>query len=85
MKTVDIHARIELKTKVKAESVLCRLGITHAEAIRIFYTQISLHGKLPFVVEIPGRLTRETLDKSQRGEDVDTFDTLEDMFASWET
>jgi len=29
-------------------------------------------------------LTTKTLKKSQRGEDVDTFDSLEDMLESWE-
>ena len=83
MKTAVIHARIELQTKTEAETVLRQLGLTPTEAIRIFYAQILSRGGLPFAVEIPNSLTKETLDKSQRGEDIQAFDSLSDMFASW--
>jgi DNA-damage-inducible protein J len=84
MKTAVIHARIEPQTKRKAESVLNKLGISPTEAIRIFYRQISLRGGLPFAVEIPNTRTIETLSKSRKGEDVTDFDSLDDMFESWE-
>ena len=84
MKTSAVHARIEPKTKQKAEEVLRKLGLTPAEAIRIFYRQISLRGGLPFPVVIPNELTASTLEKSRRGEDLQEFDSLEDMFKNWE-
>ena len=84
MKTAVVHARIEPQTKRKAERVLHKLGITPTEAIRIFYSQISLHGGLPFAVEIPNERTVATLEKSRRGESVQEFDSLDDMFDSWE-
>ena len=54
------------------------------EAIRLFYTQICLHGGLPFRVLIPNDLTKETLDKSAKGQDVESFNSLNEMFESWE-
>ena len=84
MKTAVIHARIDPDTKAKAETVLRRLGITPTEAIRIFYTQITLQNGLPFVVKIPNDLTVATLAKSNRGEEVEEFDSLDEMFESWE-
>ncbi|WP_339136867.1 MAG: type II toxin-antitoxin system RelB/DinJ family antitoxin [Candidatus Electrothrix sp. GW3-4] len=83
MKTATIHARIEPDTKEKAEKVLRKLGLTPTEAIRIFYRQICLGNGLPFPVEIPNRRTAETLEKSQRGEEVEEFDSLDDMFDTW--
>jgi len=83
MKTSAVHARIEPKTKEKAEGILRSLGITPTEAIRIFYKQISLRGGLPFTVAIPNKLTASTLEKSRRGEDVQEFESLEAMFDSW--
>lgn len=83
-KSAVVHARIEPRTKKKAESVLKKLGLSPTEAIRIFYRQICLHGGLPFQILIPNELTAKTLDKSKRGEDLETFDTLEEMFESWE-
>jgi DNA-damage-inducible protein J len=84
MKTAIIHARIEAKTKQKAEGVLRKLGLTPTEAIRIFYRQISLRGGLPFAIEIPNELTASTLEKSHRGEDIQEFESLEAMFKNWE-
>ena len=83
-KSAVVHARVEPQTKKQAESVLRKLGLTPTEAIRLFYRQICLHGGLPFPVLIPNNLTKQTLEKSRVGEDVETFDTLEDMFESWE-
>ena len=84
MKTSVIHARIEPQIKSSAEGVLQKLGITPTEAIRIFYRQISLRGGLPFPVEIPNACTSKTLEKSANGEDVVAFDSVDDMFESWE-
>lgn len=83
-KSAVVHARIEPQTKKEAEGVLRKLGMSPTEAIRLFYTQISLRGGLPFPVIIPNRLTRKTLKKSQKGEDVKSFDSLDEMFDSWE-
>ncbi len=83
-KSAVVHARIEPQTKKKAEGVLRKLGLSPTEAIRLFYRQICLCGGLPFPVLIPNELTAKTLEKSHRGEDVETFDTVEEMFESWE-
>ena len=84
MKTAVVHARLEPQMKRKAEGVLSRLGISPTEAIRIFYRQISLRNGLPFAVEIPNECTATTLKKSRKGEGVTEFDSLDDMFESWE-
>ena len=83
-KTAIIHARVEPRTKKKAEGVLRKLGMSPTEAIRLFYTQICLRGGLPFRVLIPNDLTKETLDRSAKGQDVEAFDSLDEMFESWE-
>ena len=75
---------MEPQTKRKAESVLHKLGISPTEAIRILYKQIALRGGLPFPVEIPNERTTATLAKSRNDKDVEKFDTLDEMFESWE-
>ena len=82
-KSATIHARIEPETKVKAEVVLKKLGMSPTEAIRLFYNQICLRGGIPFPILIPNETTKKTLNKSSRGEDVQSFDSLEEMFDSW--
>jgi len=82
-KSAVIHARIEPSTKSVAERILQRLGVSPTEAIRMFYRQIALRRGLPFAVEIPNALTRSTLEKSGRGEEVEEFDSIEKMAESW--
>jgi len=84
MKTAVIHARIEPQVKSQAEEVLHSLGISPTDAIGIFYRQITLRRGLPFAVSIPNARTAATLAKSRRGEDLEAFDSLDDLFESWE-
>jgi len=83
-KTAIIHARVEPRTKKKAEGVLKELGMTPTEAIRLFYRQICLRGGLPFPVLIPNKLTKETLDNSAKGKGVESFSSMDEMFENWE-
>jgi DNA-damage-inducible protein J len=83
-KTAIVHARIEPQTKNRAEGVLKRLGMSPTEAIRLFYTQICLRRGLPFPVHIPNETTKNTLDASYKGENVETFSSLDKMFENWE-
>jgi DNA-damage-inducible protein J len=83
-KSAVVHARVEPRTKKKAEGVLRKLGMSPTEAIRLFYRQICLRSGLPFRVLIPNDVTRETLDKSAEGKGVTSFDSLNEMFESWE-
>lgn len=52
-KSDTVHARIEPETKKKAERVLKKLGLSHAEAIRIFYNEICLCCDLPLPILVP--------------------------------
>jgi len=83
-KSAVVHARVEPRTKKKAEGVLRKLGMSPTEAIRLFYRQICLRSGLPFRVLIPNDVTRETLDKSAEGKGLTSFDSLDEMFESWE-
>ena len=51
-KTSVVHARVEPRTKKKAEGVLKKLGMSPTEAIRLFYRQICLRSGIPFSILI---------------------------------
>jgi DNA-damage-inducible protein J len=79
-KTATIHARTEPELKAKAEAILKELGMNYTEAINLFLRQVTLRKGLPFDVKIPNRITRETLEKTDRGEDLKSYDSIDDMF-----
>lgn len=85
MKTAAVHSRIEPEIKEKAESILHRLGMSPTEAIRIFYTQITLQNGLPFDVRIPNETTEKALLDSRKGRNLERFDSVDDLFKSWDS
>jgi addiction module RelB/DinJ family antitoxin len=52
-KTETIRARIDPQLKREAESILKALGLSPADAIRLFYRRVTLRRGLPFAVESP--------------------------------
>lgn len=82
--TSVIHARIDPATKALTEAVLHKIGLTPTEAIRLLYRQIAIRGEFPVELRVPNQETASTLSKADQGEDVETFDSSEDLYASWE-
>lgn len=82
--TAVIHARIDPDTKLATERVLDAIGLTPTEAIRLLYRQIAMRGEFPVELRIPNVETATALTKAERGEDVETFDNVDDLYASWD-
>lgn len=82
-KVATINTRIEPKLKTKAETILQKIGLTAAEAVRLFYTQICLNNGLPFEVKIPNKATINAMHeadirKTHKAKNVDAlFEDLE--------
>ena len=83
-KTAVIHARIDPATKAATERILATIGLTPTEAIRLLYRQIAMRGEFPVELRTPNADTAKVLAKVDLGEDVETFDTTEELYASWE-
>ncbi|MBT3194488.1 MAG: type II toxin-antitoxin system RelB/DinJ family antitoxin [Verrucomicrobia bacterium] len=79
-RTATVRARVEPDLKADVEKLLHRLGVTTTEAITMFYSQIRLRQGLPFPVEVPSAITEKTFKATDRGEDLHTFDSLDEMF-----
>jgi DNA-damage-inducible protein J len=63
MKVQDTYVRARVNQTLKTESVRVfnRLGLTTAEAIRIFLTQVTLRRALPFPLELPDETENDDL------------------------
>ena len=66
-KEATISTRIEPELKVKAEAILHKVGLTSAEAVRLFYKQICLQRGLPFSVKIPNKETIKAMREAETG------------------
>ncbi len=78
-KTAQIRARVEPELKKKAEGILSTLGVSPTEAIRLFYKQVVLMDGIPFSVRIPNEMTLAAMDRTDRGQDLRSYDSAEEM------
>jgi len=82
-KEAIISARIEPKLKADAEHILHKVGLSSAEAVRLFYKQICLRKGLPFDVAIPNATTQQAMKDARAGKThrvknvKDIFDNLD--------
>ena len=83
MKSCIVHARIDEETKLSTEEVLKKIGMKPSDAVRLLYKQISLRKQFPLELRVPNKLTANTIEKAERGEELETFDSLESLFESW--
>ncbi len=84
-KTAIIQAQIDSKIKKNAQMILNKLNISMSEAISLYLTQITLQKKIPFEINIPNKLTTETLRKSEDGNDLHSVDSIEQLFQELDT
>ncbi|TAK74017.1 MAG: type II toxin-antitoxin system RelB/DinJ family antitoxin [Gammaproteobacteria bacterium] len=65
-KVATVNTRIEPKLKMEAETILHKVGLTSAEAVRLFYMQVCLHKGLPFEVKIPNKETIKAMHDANK-------------------
>ena len=81
-RTATIRARISPDLKSEAEAVFAGLGVSPAEAIRLFYRQVTLHRSLPFEAKIPNAPTREAMRQARSGEGLVEYSSLDELKAA---
>ena len=79
-RTVTVRARMEPGLKSEVEALLEQLGVTTTDAINMFFSQIRLRKGIPFSIEMPNKITRQTFEATDRGEDLRAYKNLDEMF-----
>lgn len=62
-----VRFRIDPAIKKEAAAVLAKMGLTVSDLCRMALTWVANEKRLPFSAEIPNALTRETIEKAERG------------------
>jgi DNA-damage-inducible protein J len=83
--SATVHARIDPATKAATEKVLESLGMTPTEAIRLFYRQIAIRQSFPLELRVPNKLTASVLAKSDKNEEIETFESATALYSSWDS
>ena len=79
-KSTTIQVRVDAATKKRVVSILDTLGIGISEAMTMYLRQIVFAKGIPFEVKIPNKLTAETLEKMDKGEDLHEVGSVEELF-----
>ena len=74
-----VRARIEPELKEEAEAILKKMGMTTAEAIRLFMNQIRLNNGFPYPLRVPNTETQESLRESEDYEKLSSYDDHMDL------
>jgi DNA-damage-inducible protein J len=77
---VVVRSSVSVEVKEQARVVLDTMGLSVSDVMRIVLTHIANEGKLPFEVT-PDELTRNTLQKSARDEEVHRAKDAKELFA----
>jgi DNA-damage-inducible protein J len=83
-KTAVISARVDPELKRNVEQVFQELGLTTSQAITLFFKQVDLQRGLPFSIKIPNAVTQQALEDAQARRNLESFDSLEDLFEDLE-
>lgn len=68
-KTENLSIRIEPEIKKEAEATLDYLGLTMAEAVKIFLKQVIMTDSIPFDIKVP-RYNKETLEAIKEAKEI---------------
>lgn len=76
------QVRLGEQEKKDTFEVFQSLGVTPAQAIRMFFTQVRRTGSIPFPVEFtPNERTAKILLADDSEKDYKSFNSLDDLFA----
>ena len=77
--TDRVATRIDPVLKKKALKVFSRLGLSQAEAIRLFYAQVVLHHGIPFPVNVPNAETLAAFKESRKPEKLRSYKNFREL------
>ncbi|MDO8360128.1 MAG: type II toxin-antitoxin system RelB/DinJ family antitoxin [Devosia sp.] len=76
-----VRARVSEEVKQQATEVLAEMGLTVSDVVRMTLKRVARDRALPFHPDhVPNEETAATLRKSERGEEVHSFASMDEMF-----
>ena len=78
-KSAMIRARVEPELKAEVDKIFQELGLTTTEAITLFYHQVKARKGIPFELTVPNEVTMETARKTDAGEELNEYPSVDDF------
>jgi DNA-damage-inducible protein J len=78
--TTIVSARIDSELKRSVEKIFREMGLSAAQAIRLFYSEVETQRGLPFGVKTPNETTRQALREAKARYDLRSFSDADELF-----
>ena len=78
-KSAMIRARVEPELKAEVEEIFHELGLTTTEAVNLFYHQVKARKGIPFDISIPNETTLKTAQKTDGGQELNEYKSLDEF------
>jgi DNA-damage-inducible protein J len=79
-KNTNINVRTTLDVKKRAEVILNDLGLNLSSAVNLFLKQVINYRGIPFDLRLPNKATMKAIDDVDNRRDLESADTVEEMF-----
>ena len=80
-RSVTYQFRINAEEKQKTFEIFDELGVTPAQAVKMFFSQVRRTNSIPFSIEnIPNTETIKTIEEAQKGENLVVCEDADDLF-----
>jgi DNA-damage-inducible protein J len=80
IKTDTIRARIDPKLKENVKKILQKIGMTPSQYINIAFKRLEQERDIPFDLHIPNEETKESLKEAENLDNLDTFNSIDDLY-----
>ena len=78
--TTIVSARIDSELKRSVDKIFREMGLSAAQAIRLFYSEVETQRGLPFGVKTPNETTRQALREAKARYDLRSFSDADELF-----
>jgi DNA-damage-inducible protein J len=79
-KNTNINVRTTVDVKKRAEVILNDLGLNLSSAVNLFLKQVINYRGIPFDLRLPNKATVNAMDDVDNRRDLESADTVEEMF-----
>lgn len=79
-KNTSVNVRTTEDVKKDAEVILNGLGLNISSAVNLFLKQVINYRGIPFALRLPNKETLHAMDDIENGRNLNSSDTVEEMF-----
>ena len=79
-KNTSLNVRTTVEIKKEAEVILNGLGLNISSAVNLFLKQVVNYRGIPFDLRLPNEETQQAMDDINNSRNLESADTVEEMF-----